>query len=92
METFQVLANDTRLRLIHAIVRKKEICVTDLAEAVDMTPQAVSNQLRRLVDRGFLGSRRNGTHILYRIVDPCVTALLDLGLCLTEDTRSRRKT
>ena len=87
---FKVLANDTRLRLLHALVRAGELCVTELAEAVGMTPQAVSNQLQRLVDRGILGARRNGNNVHYRIVDPCVTNLLDYGLCLTEDARVRR--
>jgi DNA-binding transcriptional ArsR family regulator len=89
MGVFKVLANDTRLRLLHALVRVEEMCVTELAQAVGMTPQAVSNQLQRLVDRGILGSRRNGNQIYYRIVDPCVTSLLDQGLCLTEDARER---
>lgn len=87
---FKVLANDTRLRLLHALVRAEELCVIELAEAVGMTPQAVSNQLQRLVDRGILGARRNGNNVYYRIVDPCVTNLLDYGLCLTEDARARR--
>ncbi len=86
---FKVLANDTRLRLLHALVRHQELCVTELAEAVEMKPQAVSNQLQRLVDRGILASKRNGNQIYYRILDPCVTALLDQGLCLVEDSRGR---
>ena len=88
---FKVLGNATRLCLLHALVRKDEPCVTDLADAVEMSPQAVSNQLQRLVDRGVLGARRNGNRIHYRIVDRCVVELLDLGLCLTEDSRKRRQ-
>jgi DNA-binding transcriptional ArsR family regulator len=88
---FKVLANDTRLRLLHALVRAGELSVTQLADSVGMKPQAVSNQLQRLVDRGILANRRNGTNVHYRIVDPCVTALLDQGLCLAEDARERRK-
>jgi DNA-binding transcriptional ArsR family regulator len=91
MGVFKVMANDTRLRLLHALVRADELRVTDLASAVAMTPQAVSNQLQRLVDRGILGARREGTSICYRIIDPCVTALLDQGLCLTEDAKTRRR-
>jgi DNA-binding transcriptional ArsR family regulator len=49
-----------------------------------MTPQAVSNQLQRLVDREILAARRVGNSVFYRIADPCVSSLLDLGLCLTE--------
>jgi DNA-binding transcriptional ArsR family regulator len=83
---YKVLANDTRLRLLHAIERAEEISVTDLAAEVGMKPQAVSNQLQRLVDRRIVASRRAGSRLFYRIADPCVTGLLDLGMCLLEET------
>lgn len=82
---FKVLANDTRLRLLHALVRAEELCVTDLAASVGMKPQAVSNQLQRLSDLGILMSRREGNNIHYRLVDLCVKSLLDQGLCLMEE-------
>jgi ArsR family transcriptional regulator, lead/cadmium/zinc/bismuth-responsive transcriptional repressor len=87
---FKVLANATRLRLLHALVQRPGLSVTMLAQAVGMKPQAVSNQLQRLVDKAILSSVRNGTNIHYRIVDPCIMSLLDQGLCLTEDTWERR--
>ena len=83
---FQALANDSRLRLLHALARAEELCVTDLAAAVGMTPQAISNQLRRLIDRRIVATRREGNYIYYRIIDPCVPGLLSLGLCLAEET------
>ena len=86
---FKVLANDTRLRLLHALVRSDELCVTDLATSVGMKPQAVSNQLQRLSDLGIVSSRRNGTAIYYRLVDLCVRSLLDQGLCLMEEVNGR---
>jgi DNA-binding transcriptional ArsR family regulator len=88
--TFKVLGNTTRLRLLHALVKRPGLSVTALAETVGMKPQAVSNQLQRLVDKGIVSNVRNGTNIHYRIVDPCVMGLLDQGLCLTEDTWKRR--
>lgn len=81
---FKTFANETRLRLLHALVRNDELCVGDLAEAVNMKPQAVSNQLQRLVDRGMLATRREGSNIFYRVVDACVPVLLEHGLCLIE--------
>ena len=84
---FKMLASDTRLRLLHALARAGELCVTDLAGAVGMRPQAVSNQLQRLVDRGIVATRRDGNRIWYRITDPCVTELLDLAWCLTETSQ-----
>jgi DNA-binding transcriptional ArsR family regulator len=88
---FKVLANDTRLRLLHALVRADELCVTELAESVGMKPQAVSNQLQRLSDLGILASRRDGTSIHYRVVDLCVRSLLDQALCLMEEVTDRRQ-
>lgn len=81
---FKIFANETRLRLLHALVREEELCVGHMASALEMKPQAVSNQLQRLVDRGIVASRREGTNIYYHIVDPCVPVLLERGLCLTE--------
>lgn len=86
---FKVLANDTRLRLLHALVRADELCVSDLAASVGMKPQAVSNQLQRLSDLGIVESRRDGNSIHYRLVDLCVRSLMDQGLCLVEEVSDR---
>src|SRR5215475_852489 len=88
---FKVLANDTRLRLLHALVRADELCVTDLAGSLGMKPQAISNQLQRLSDLGILASRRDGNSIYYRLVDLCVRALLDQGMCLVEEVSERSR-
>lgn len=85
MALFKVLANDTRIRLLHHLVRSGESTVTDLGKAVGMKPQAVSNQLTRLSDTGMLASRREGNNVFYRVVNGCVSPLLDLALCLMED-------
>jgi DNA-binding transcriptional ArsR family regulator len=84
MRLFKVFASDSRLRLLHALVREGELCVTDLAQTVDMKPQAVSNQLQRLIDRGILKARREGVNVYYQVSDPCVPVLLERGVCLIE--------
>ena len=86
---FKVSGNQTRLRMLHALIRAGEMCVTDLAEALKMNPPAISNQLQRLMDRRMVTSRRNGNNIFYKIVDPCVVNLIDRGLCLMEDAKER---
>ena len=86
---FKVLANDTRLRLLHALIRNDELRVTDLATAIGMKPQAVSNQLQRLSDLGILAFRRHGTTLYYRVVDRCVQGLLEQGWCLMEEAGNR---
>ena len=85
MALFKVLANDTRLRLLHHLVRTGEATVTYMAKTLGMKPQAVSNQLTRLSDTGMLSSRRDGNNVYYRVENRCVPPLLDLALCLMED-------
>jgi DNA-binding transcriptional ArsR family regulator len=84
---FKMLSSETRLRLLHALERSEELCVTDIAHEIGMAPQAISNQLQRLTDRQIVVARREGTRLFYRIADPCVPGLLDLGLCLLEETK-----
>lgn len=84
---FKIMANGARLRILHEIIRAGEICVNDLAHSIGMKPQAVSNQLQRLLDRGILGATRRGNRIFYRITNPCVAALLDYGLCILESEK-----
>ena len=85
MALFKVLANDTRIRILHHIVRSGEATVTDIARTLGMKPQAVSNQLVRLSDTRMLASRRDGNNVFYRVENGCVAPLLDLALCLMED-------
>lgn len=86
---FKVLANDTRLRLLHALIRGGTVSVGDLARELGLKPQAVSNQLQRLADRGIVASTREGNRLLYRIADRCVPVLLERGWCLTEEIDQR---
>lgn len=84
-ETFALLASDTRLRVLHALARAGELCVKDLAAEVGMRSSAVCNQLQRLEDRGVIRSRREGNFVYYRVDDPCVLQIIQLGACLTLD-------
>ena len=74
--------------MLHALVCESELCVSELSEKVGMKPQAVSNQLIRLSDRGIVTSRRNGLEMVYRIVDPCTISILDYAWCLVECAQS----
>lgn len=87
--TFKMLANATRLRMLHALERAGELSVGELADILGMKPQAVSNQLQRLADRGIVAARRDGVQMRYSILDPCVPTLLHQGWCLAEDAQVR---
>ncbi len=81
---FKVLANDTRLRILHLLCLTGEISQGNLAAQLGLKPQALSNQLAKLQDLGIVASRREGVFIHYRLIDLCVSSLLDQALCLLE--------
>ncbi len=87
-DLFKILANDTRLKLLQHLAIAKEMCVCDLADCLSMKPQAVSNQLQKLLDRGIVASTRKGNNISYRVVDSCILELLQKAVCLLHDSGS----
>lgn len=86
---FKLLANGTRLRILHALARGQRLCVNELSGQLDMKPQAVSNQLQLLSSRGVVEAERSGIQMFYTIVDPCVVILLERSWCLVEDASER---
>jgi DNA-binding transcriptional ArsR family regulator len=79
---FSVLASDTRLRILHAIARAEEASVNEIADSTGASAQTVSNHLQRMADQCIVATRRDGTRIYYRLIDPCVGGVMELGLCL----------
>src|SRR5210317_1113503 len=67
-ETFRVLGDLTRVRILMALVGS-ESCVRDLAEGLDLTDSAVSHQLRILRNSRLVKFRKDGKNALYSISD-----------------------
>ncbi|NIN72672.1 MAG: metalloregulator ArsR/SmtB family transcription factor [Gemmatimonadetes bacterium] len=78
-DTFQILANPTRLQIVRALAGR-ELCVGDLAAAVGASPSAVSHHLRQLRQMRLVRHRRDGKLTYYALDDEHVAQLLDLGL------------
>jgi DNA-binding transcriptional ArsR family regulator len=78
-DTFQILANPTRLQIVRAL-SNRELCVGDLAAAVDASPSAVSHHLRQLRQMRLVRHRRDGKLTFYALDDEHVTRLFELGL------------
>ena len=77
-----MLANDTRLRILHTLARRGEASVSEIAGEIGASVQTVSNHLQRMADQHVVGTRRDGTRVHYRLTDPCVGGVMELGLCL----------
>lgn len=78
-DTFQVLANPTRLRLVEAL-SQRELCVCDLAAIAGVSQSAVSHHLRQLRQLRIVRYRKDGRMAYYRLDDEHVATLLLTGI------------
>ena len=78
-ETFKVLSNPSRLKIINAL-SKHELCVCDLAALLGTTDSAVSHQLRTLRQMRLVKYRREGKLAYYSLDDRHVQLLFEAGL------------
>jgi DNA-binding transcriptional ArsR family regulator len=78
-DTFQILANPTRVQIIRALACS-ELCVGDLAAAVDASHSAVSHHLRQMRQMRLVRHRRAGKLTYYTLDDEHVAQLFELGL------------
>jgi len=66
--TFRVLADPTRLRLVHELLQGPR-SVGALAAACGVSASAISHQLRRLRDRQLVSFTREGNTLHYELTD-----------------------
>lgn len=78
-ELFKVFGDSTRIRILFVLF-EAEVCVCDLAEALNMTQSAISHQLRILKQSRLVKSRREGKSIFYSLADSHVWTIINQGL------------
>ena len=71
------MADYTRMKIIYALI-EKELCVTEIAEIVNMSQTAVSYQLRILRGARVVKHRRDGKMIFYSIDDDHVSDIINI--------------
>ena len=77
-ELFKVFGDSTRIRILFVLF-EAEVCVCDLAKALNMTQSAISHQLRILKQNKLVKSRREGKSIFYSLADEHVRTIIDQG-------------
>ena len=77
-ELFKVFGDSTRIRILFVLF-EAEVCVCDLAKALNMTQSAISHQLRILKQNKLVKSRREGKSIFYSLADDHVRTIINQG-------------
>jgi DNA-binding transcriptional ArsR family regulator len=87
---FELLADPTRARLLHALSLSKDLCVCDLALLLGRSESALSHQLRLLRDRRVVTRRKEGRIVYYRLADAHIKHVLADGLRHVREGLPRR--
>ena len=78
-ELFKVFGDSTRIRILFVLF-EAEVCVCDLAEALNMTQSAISHQLAILKRSKLVKSRRDGKSVFYSLADDHVRTIISQGM------------
>ena len=78
-DLFKGFADPTRVHILSLLLRQ-EMCVTDIAEQVEVSQSAISHQLRILKQMHLIKYRRDGKNVLYSLADDHVRTILEMGL------------
>lgn len=78
-ELFKGFADPTRVQIL-SLLAQKELCVTEITEAVEVSQSAISHQLRILKQMHLIKYRRDGKNLWYSLADDHVLTILQMGL------------
>ena len=78
-ELFKVFGDTTLVKILYVLF-ESEMCVNDLAQCLNMTPSAVSHQLRILKTSKLAKFRREGKTVYYSLDDDHVRSMIALGM------------
>lgn len=66
-QVLKALADDSRLRMLHLILRNKEMCTSDLEQVLDFTQTKTSRHLAYLRNAGLVTPRKLDQWVYYSL-------------------------
>ena len=78
-DLYKLIGDTTRCRILFAL-DKREMCVCDLANVLDMTKSSISHQLAVLRKSGVVKCRKSGKEVYYTLDDNHIVKLFEIGL------------
>ena len=78
-DLFKIMGDNTRMKILYALLQVDEMCVCDLSTVLKKTPSAISHQLRILRQADLVKYRKEGKVVYYSLNDEHVKEILDVG-------------
>ena len=78
-ELYKAFSDETRLRIL-SVLADGQMCVSDIAQSLNMTDSAISHQLKILKTARLVKGQREGKQIYYSLDDDHVRTLFLQGI------------
>lgn len=76
---FKILGDTTRTKILFAL-DKKEMCVCDIANVLNMSKSSISHQLGTLRRSGIVRCRKEGKEVYYMLDDDHVKKVIEVAI------------
>ena len=90
-DLFRIFGDTSRIRIL-SLLSLHEMCVCDIATALELTVSAVSHQLRILKQARLVRYRKSGKSVIYALDDDHVKSILLQGIeHISEDKHTKKE-
>ncbi len=70
VDLFKALGDPTRMQMLWLLMNRRELCVCDFMEVLQIAQSKASRHLRKLFDAGLVDDRRRGQWVYYALRKP----------------------
>lgn len=85
-QVFKALADESRIRILHLILRNKEMCISDLEQVLDFTQTKTSRHLAYLRGAGIVTPRKLDQWVYYSLKDEATDFINQIFNYMERDT------
>jgi ArsR family transcriptional regulator len=85
-QIFKSFSEESRIRILHLIYHKGEMCISDLELILDYTQTKTSRHLTYLKNAGIVGIRKVDQWVFYHIKDEVLDVVIQIFTYLNKDS------
>jgi ArsR family transcriptional regulator len=85
-QIFKSFSEEPRIRIIHLLYRKKELCISDLEVILDFTQTKTSRHIAYLKNAGLVSSRKKDQWVIYSIKEEVIDFVGQIFEFLNKDS------
>lgn len=84
-QIFKACSEESRLRILHLILKNKEMCISDLEQVLDFTQTKTSRHLIYLKNAGILNTRKQDQWVFYYLKEEVLDIINQIFQFLKKD-------